>query len=106
MRSHVSEFTGAALRSGCEVEIEAVPPGFKHDGDSVLGRHVVNSRRRPNRYGVSIGKESPKSFNKIDANVAMITARHARRLVLASKKYKERKEAAVKKSGARIWSFS
>ena len=54
----------------------------------------------------SSGKESPASFAKIDANVAMITARHARRLVLASKKYKERKEAAVKKSGARIWSFS
>ena len=56
MRSHVSEFTGA-----CEMvlgEIEAVPPGFKHDGDSVLGRHVVNSRRRPNRYGVLRERES------------------------------------------------
>lgn len=104
MRSHVAEFTQA-----CEMvlaEIENEPPGFKHDGDSAMGRHVINSRRRPNRYGISIGKESPKSPNKIDACVAMITSRHARRLVLASKKYKERKEAATKKTGSKVWSFS
>jgi hypothetical protein len=104
MRSHVGEFTQA-----CEMvlsEIESEPPLFVHDGDSSLGRHVVNSRRRPNRWGISIGKEAPKSHNKIDGNVAMIIARHNRRLVLASKKYKERKESAIKKAGARIWSFS
>jgi hypothetical protein len=104
MRSHVGEFTQA-----CEMvlsEIESQPPGFIHDGDSVMGRHVINARRRPNRWGISIGKESPKSHNKIDGCVAMITARHARRLVLASKKYKERKEQANKKAGSKVWSFS
>jgi hypothetical protein len=104
MRSHVAEFTHA-----CEMvlgEIDSSMPSFKHDGDSALGRHVANARRRPNRWGVSIGKESPKSPNKIDACVCMIGARHARRLVLSSKKYKERKEAEVKKSGRRVWSFS
>lgn len=104
MRSHVGEFTQA-----CEMvlsEIESVKPPFVHDGDSVLGRHVANSRRRPNRWGISIGKESPKSPNKIDGNVTMIMARHARRLVLASKKYKERKEQALKRAGSRVWSFS
>jgi hypothetical protein len=104
MRSHVSEFTQA-----CEMvlsEINSHTPPFVHDGDSSLGRHVTNARRRPNRWGVSIGKESPKSPNKIDACVCMIGARHARRLVLASKKYKERKEAATKKGGRRVWSFS
>jgi phage terminase large subunit-like protein len=87
-------------------EIEAEFPGFHHDGDGVMGRHVTNARRRPNRWGISIGKESPKSPRKIDGAVAMIVARHARRLVLASKQYKERKEAEAKKSGARVWSFS
>jgi hypothetical protein len=104
MRSHVAEFTHA-----CEMvlgEIDSPVPSFKHDGDSALGRHVANARRRPNRWGVSIGKESPKSPKKIDACVSMIGARHARRLVLASKKYKERKEAAAKKGGRRVWSFS
>jgi hypothetical protein len=104
MRSHVGEFTGAAeMVLG---EIEAQPPGFIHDGDSAMGRHVVNMRRRPNRYGVSVGKESPKSHNKIDGGVAMITARHVRRLVLASKKYKERKQSVIRKAGAKVWSFS
>jgi hypothetical protein len=104
MRSHVAEFTQA-----CEMvlgEIESDPPAFAQDGDSVLGRHVVNARRRPNRWGVSIAKEAPKSDRKIDGCVAMIIARHARRLVLSSKKYKERKEAAQVNTKRRVWSFS
>ena len=107
MRSHVGEFTQA-----CEMVLSEIDTSerngthaFYHDGDSVLGRHVTNSRRRPNRWGISIGKESPKSPHKIDGNVAMIIARHNRRLVLASKKYKERKESASKRGG-RVWSFS
>jgi hypothetical protein len=36
----------------------------------------------------------------------MIGARHARRLVLSSKKYKERKELTNKKRGGRVYSFS
>jgi hypothetical protein len=101
MRSHVGEFTQACEMVLSEIDKES----FSHDGDSALGRHVINARRRPNRWGISIGKESPKSPNKIDACVCMIGARHARRLVLASKVYKERKETA-KKGGRRVWSFS
>jgi hypothetical protein len=104
MRSHVAEFTQA-----CEMvlsEIDSQTPPFKHDGDSSLGRHVTNARRRPNRWGISIGKESPKSPNKIDACVCMIGARHARRLVLASKPYKERKESAAAGKKRKVWSFS
>lgn len=104
MRSHVSEFTAAAEMVNAEIENE--PPAFRHDGDSMLGRHVINARRRPNRFGISIGKEAPKSERKIDACVAMIIARHARRLVLASKAYKERQEKATKPGTRRVWSFS
>jgi len=104
MRGHVGEFTAAAEM--VLSEIDAKPAGFIHDGDSYLGRHVANARRSPNRWGVSISKEAPKSINKIDACVAMIIARHARRLVLASKAYKERKEAETHGDRARVWSFS
>ena len=104
MRSHVGEFTAAAEMALSEIESQNPP--FRHDGDSALGRHVTNARRRPNRWGISIGKESPKSHNKIDAAVAMIIARHARRLVLASKSYKERKSQATHKSGGKVWSWS
>lgn len=104
MRAHIAEFTYA-----CEMvlsEINSPTRVFVHDGDSALGRHVTNARRRPNRWGVSIGKESPKSPNKIDACVCMIGARHARRLVLASKTYKERKATASSKRGGHVYSFS
>jgi hypothetical protein len=102
MRSHVAEFTMA-----CEmVEGEISSRAFIQDGDSFLGRHVVNARRRPNRWGISIGKESPRSSRKIDACVAMIIARHARRLVLSNKNYKEEKKAIEAAGKRRIWSFS
>jgi len=81
MRGHVAEFTAA-----CEMvaqEIAGDEQAFSHDGSGVLARHVGNARRRPNRFGVSVGKESKDSAKKIDACVAMIIARHARRLVLA-----------------------
>jgi hypothetical protein len=44
---------------------------------------VANARRRPNRYGATISKESPKSAKKIDAAVCVVGARMVRRLVLA-----------------------
>jgi hypothetical protein len=104
MRSHTAEFTMA-----CEMvlgEIESKVPVFRHDGDSYLGRHVVNARRRPNRWGISIAKEAPKSERKIDAAVAMVIARNARRLVLSSKTYRERKEAQQAGMTRKVWSFS
>jgi hypothetical protein len=103
MRSHTAEFTAAAEMVQKEIE-EGM---FRHDGSSVLSRHVGNTRRRPNRWGVSIGKEAPKSPRKIDAAVAMVIARQARRLVLGSKQWKERAENArkVNRTG-RVWGWS
>jgi hypothetical protein len=101
MRSHVGEFTQAAEMVCAEID-EA---GFKHDGDSRLGRHVVNARNSPNKWGMSISKESPNSPRKIDGDVAMIIARHARRLVLATKEWTEHLESEGKSKG-KVWSFS
>jgi hypothetical protein len=79
MRGHVYEFTLAA-----ELCLDEIAAGaFTHDGDSRLARHVANMRRRPNRYGVSVGKESRSSPKKIDGGVCVIGARMVRRLVLA-----------------------
>lgn len=98
MRSRTYDFTLA-----CELtETEISERAFRHDGDARVARHAGNARRRPNRYGVSIGKESPDSAKKIDAVVCVIGARMVRRLVLASPKYKSRKQKA--RSG-RVYGF-
>jgi hypothetical protein len=93
MRGHVFEFTAAAEL--CLDEIEG--GAFTHDGDSRVARHVVNCRRRPNRFGVSVGKESPGSAKKVDAAVCVIGARMVRRLVLAA-----RAAAPKKKTPGRV----
>lgn len=98
MRVHVQEFTLA-----CEMvegEITGDTMIFQHDGSSVIGRHCANARRRPNKHGVSIGKETHDSPKKIDACVSMIIARHARRLYLGNKDTKKDKKPS------RVWSFS
>ncbi|MEV4384029.1 terminase, partial [Streptosporangium sp. NPDC049644] len=97
MRARTYDFTLA-----CELtETEINERAFRHDGDARVARHVGNARRRPNRWGVSIGKESPDSPKKIDAAVCVIGARMVRRLVLASPKYKNRK----KKTSGRVYGF-
>lgn len=80
MRGHLRDFTQACERM--DVDIRA--GDLSHDGDSRLQRHVLNSRRRPNKYGVSISKESRESPHKIDLAVCAIGARMVRRLLLAS----------------------
>ena len=47
---------------------------LKIDGDPRLMRHILNVRRRGNRFGVSFGKESRDSPKKIDAYAATLLA--------------------------------
>jgi hypothetical protein len=56
---------------------------FTQDGNYILRSHVANARRRPNQYGVSIGKESKDSSRKIDLAVCAIGARMLRRIWMA-----------------------
>lgn len=79
MRNVIKEFTLAAELTLAEIN----DGGFTHDGNPVLGRHVTNATNYPNRWGMSISKETRMSSKKIDTCVAMIIARHVRRLVLA-----------------------
>jgi hypothetical protein len=100
MRSHTYDFTLA-----CELtETEINDRGFAHDGDSRVSRHVTNARRRPNRHGVSIGKESPDSPRKIDAAVCVIGARMVRRRLLAAPEWQKR--TTKKTRTGRVYGFS
>jgi len=97
MRTHTYEFT-----TECELVLaEIADRAFTHDGGGALARHVGNARRKVNRYGVSIGKESPDSARKIDAAVSMIGARMVRRRVLSAPAPKGKKPGRVVAWGAR-----
>ncbi|WP_218126068.1 terminase large subunit [Sinosporangium album] len=77
----------------CEATHAAVVAGdLTHDADPRLRRHVLNARRRPNNYGVGIGKESRHSRNKIDGAVTAVIARLARKDYLALPESRRRRK--------------
>jgi len=76
-REHPIEWwmAGKAATDAVEQLHSAILNGdCSHDGSSVLMRHVLNARRRPGRYGVSIAKDHPDSPRKIDAAMAAVLA--------------------------------
>lgn len=82
MRTHTWDFTQA-----CELTYEEINgtaktgvQAFTIDGNAVLLRHLANARTNPNRYGVSIGKESKDSPLKIDLAVCLVGVRMVRKL--------------------------
>jgi hypothetical protein len=82
---------GETVRS-VEALHRAITDGeLPHDGDSRLTRHVLNARRRPNRYGVSFGKSTRESPDKVDALAALVLARMARTRVLGEGVLKKRR---------------
>ncbi len=63
------------------------------DAAEVLRRHVLNARRRPNRWGVGFGKETRESPKKVDALASLLLARMARTRLLGEgvmKKHRRR----------------
>ena len=95
MRAHVKDFTEATERTLVDIKDRAVP----HNGDTRLQRHVLNARRSPNKYGVSISKTGRESPHKIDFAVCLIGARKAWRDLLASPAWAKRKKT---RSG-KVW---
>lgn len=95
MRGHLRDFTQACERA----EIDIRERDLTHDGDSRLQRHVLNARRRPNRYGVSVAKENRESPKKIDLAVCAIGARMVRRMVLSSPEWAKYKKPKKRRSG-------
>jgi hypothetical protein len=88
MRGHQSETVRGAealLRAILDGETPHGPHSTYdgQDGLALLTRHVLNARRRPNRWGVAFGKASRESPHKVDALAAFLLARMARQRILA-----------------------
>jgi len=62
-------------------------------GSEILRRHILNARRRINRWGVSFGKETRESPKKVDALAALLLARMARSRVLETNALKAKRKA-------------
>lgn len=74
MRTRLKEST-----RGVENLVAAVIDGVvAHNGDSRLRRHVLNTRRRYNTWGLSFGKESRESPKKVDGFASTLLADMAR----------------------------
>lgn len=82
MRSpaHQKLFVDEAERTATEISKCAL----RFDGNKKLIRHTRNARRRPNKFGVSLGKEHRESARKVDAAVCMVGARVMRRAYMAN----------------------
>lgn len=87
MRSRLQLFTQACERLHDAI-IERV---VTHDGATRMREHFHNARRRPNRWGVGVGKEHRESARKIDAVPAAVLARLARQDYLALPQSKRRR---------------
>lgn len=87
MRGHKKDATIETER----LHDEIVEKKFRHDGDRRVRQHFHNARRRPNQWGVTVGKEHRESKRKIDSVPAVMLARMARRLVLANPKRKTKR---------------
>lgn len=77
--AHLAAFTGEVENVGTEI----IETTLRFDGHKVLTQHVCNSKRRPNKFGVSIGKEHRESLKKVDGSVCLVGAKLMRRLYLA-----------------------
>lgn len=76
--------TDRRMARACEQFHAAVVGGeLTHDGNPTLARHVLNARRKPTSWGMSIKKQHPTSDHKIDAAIAAVLAWQARLDALA-----------------------
>jgi hypothetical protein len=87
-------FTEAAEQVANEIDEEG---SLTHDGDARLRIHVHNARRRPNKWGVSLGKVNRDSRKLVDLAVCMVGARMGRPLALNSGITSKRKRSG------RVW---
>lgn len=84
--------------------VAAVRDGLvKQTGELRLRAHVLNARRRPNRYGVSFGKEARGSKRKVDGWAAALLADMARHEAVESGKLNE---PVKKKRSGRVYGFN
>ena len=96
MRSfaHQKTFTEAAMDFVADVQADDMV-ALTHDGAPSLSKHVKNVRRRPNKWGVGMGKAHRESSRKIDAAVCAVGARMARTAYLNAVATEKRRTGKV-----------
>ena len=85
-------FTEMAMQVAQEIDDEQ---SLTHDGNPFLRIHTQNARRRPNPWGVSLGKVNRDSKQLVDLAVCMVGARLGRRLALNSGKVSKSRKVVV-----------
>lgn len=81
-------FTAAAMQTARDIDEDGT---LSHDGDAGLRMHTHNARRRPNQWGVSLGKINRGSKKLVDLAVCMVGVRMGRRIALNSGKLRKPK---------------
>lgn len=99
MRGRRREITEATERLHAAIVERRVP----HIAEPRASQHVYNARRRPNAFGVAIGREHRESPRRIDWAVAAILAYHARRDYLALPEKKRRRRGRRRAGGGAIF---
>lgn len=84
------QFTQAAMQVVVDIE-ENGPSAITWDGNGKLMLHAHQAKRRPNPWGVSLGKVTRDSDKHVDLAVCMVGARMGRRIVLNSGKVRTRR---------------
>jgi hypothetical protein len=90
-RERVRAFTEEAELTAAAIDDDEHPEPLTHDANPMLRVHVHNARRRPNQWGVSLGKQTRSSSKLVDHAVGMVGARLGRRLVLNSGKRRRKR---------------
>ena len=82
-------FTLAAQLVARWIDEEGRAGPLRHDGNPTLRTHTHNARRRPNAWGVSLGKVTRDSSKLVDAAVCMVGAVMGARIALNSGKLRK-----------------
>ncbi len=88
---HSKDFVEAVGRTTAEI----ADAQLLHDGEVRLRNHVLNCRRVPTKWGMSVAKNHREARRKIDLAVAMIGARHMRRIYMNSRRRSRRGSGQV-----------
>lgn len=89
-RERLREFTEVAMQTALAID-EGDAAALTWDGDPTMRAHVHNARRRPNQFGVSLGKRTRDSSKLVDYAVAAVGARLGRRRILNAGKARRRR---------------
>lgn len=76
-----------------ETDLRLVRDGirpFTHDGHAGMRMHVHAAKRRPNKWGFTLGKKTRDSGDLVDLAVCMVGARLGRRIILNAGKARKK----------------